>query len=903
MAAGRNELRMIWLISLLIVGISSWYLDYQIVTYLCGLGFILSVMQYVSAVEEPLQQLASQQISLQRNSKVPLYISSIVAIVGGLAGLDWLMGIGMTAWVFFLLRWLQRLEGRLIQLQSQSHLHSADPPPLLPPTWSDTASLTSQQALSSQSTPHLIDQVQRWIFQGNPVLKVAISILVIGIILLLRFATEHWQLSLAAKLGLVALASGCVTSLGYRLIPKNRSFALALEGLGLGSLFLTLFFAYYNLVIPTLPLATLLFLIILAITLYLSLKQESIELALMALLIAYLAPFTLPTRDASAVELISYYLLINIGVVVLSSFRPWKVLNQISFLVTAIVGGIYSLIHGYTYERYTMTALILAHSALFIWLGFRYSQLLARQDLSRFQLKPVLDLALIFAAPITAYIFLYLIHFNQPQQKLWQAGLSLLFALVFAACWTLLRRKQTIQLISQSYLSLMLIFLALIPPILLTEQWSVVGWAVEGVLIYLWALEKNIRVAHYLSMGLLLMAGFSSLYYLVEINPTPRMIFWILSFCYVAVVVISQLKEQYQQQLDSLGVSFLSSLIVAASLMLFALLEDEFPSQHAYVLSLFSITLGYVLLNEIILRKNQEWSWLLPKWSGISPLMVIAVILVLDHSQNAVIVWNSDLERWVFALAAILLAILWLRPLTGLQLFKEWMSLGVFSSLALASVCLIPSMPYLSVVIVPLIFCLWCFRQDSQSGWQQLWQSKSCLLLMATWLVCSQLFSQQAFQYYWLPILNPFDLISVAMLASFIWMLLQQIKVGRDKGMMAVLMVLSLLWLSSYIVLRALHVYLQTPFNELALWSNATVQLSLTILWVVLAWITMWTATLKNLKPMWILGGSILVIVTLKLVLFDLSHIGTLTRVISFLLAGGVMLLIAYIAPMPEKTD
>jgi uncharacterized membrane protein len=65
----------------------------------------------------------------------------------------------------------------------------------------------------------------------------------------------------------------------------------------------------------------------------------------------------------------------------------------------------------------------------------------------------------------------------------------------------------------------------------------------------------------------------------------------------------------------------------------------------------------------------------------------------------------------------------------------------------------------------------------------------------------------------------------------------------------------------------------------------------------------MWTATLKKLKPMWILGGSILVIVTLKLVLFDLSHIGTLTRVISFLLAGGVMLLIAYIAPMPEKTD
>ena len=86
------------------------------------------------------------------------------------------------------------------------------------------------------------------------------------------------------------------------------------------------------------------------------------------------------------------------------------------------------------------------------------------------------------------------------------------------------------------------------------------------------------------------------------------------------------------------------------------------------------------------------------------------------------------------------------------------------------------------------------------------------------------------------------------MLASFLWMLLQQIRAGHDRGMMSVLMVLSLLWLSSYIVLRALHIYLQIPFNSLELWSNATVQLSLTILWVLLAWATMWTATLKGLN-------------------------------------------------------
>jgi len=103
MTAGQNELRMIWLISLVIMGISAWYLELQIVTYLTGLGFLISVMQYISAIEAPVRDLAAPtQVIMPANSKIPLYISSIIAIVGGVTELNWLMGIGITAWIFFL---------------------------------------------------------------------------------------------------------------------------------------------------------------------------------------------------------------------------------------------------------------------------------------------------------------------------------------------------------------------------------------------------------------------------------------------------------------------------------------------------------------------------------------------------------------------------------------------------------------------------------------------------------------------------------------------------------------------------------------------------------------------------------------------------------------------------------
>ncbi len=72
---------------------------------------------------------------------------------------------------------------------------------------------------------------------------------------------------------------------------------MALEALGLSGLFLTLFFAYYNGVIASLAIVSLCFVVVMAVTLWLSLKQQSIELALMAMIIAYLAPFTLPVTE------------------------------------------------------------------------------------------------------------------------------------------------------------------------------------------------------------------------------------------------------------------------------------------------------------------------------------------------------------------------------------------------------------------------------------------------------------------------------------------------------------------------------------------------------------------------------------------------------------------------------
>lgn len=908
MLKGQSDIRMMWLMVLIIVAVGLWFADLKVVSALCILAFGVSVMHYVDDLQQPTDQLR-QQIGLARQStsKAPLYIASIVALVGGIAEFHILTGLGLSAWIFFFLRWLKRIERQLlqtqyqIQQQAQVLVRSTATAEFQPSsTLEHSTEPLAERAQSASTGNHLrlSDQLQQWLFKGNPVLKVAIAVLVVGIVLLLRFATEHWQLSLAVKLLLVAGVSIAVTALGYRLQRTNRSFTLALEGLGLASLSLTLSFAYYNQIIPTLALASCCFAGILMTTVWLSLKQQSIELALMAMVIAYIAPFTLPVRSASAVEFVSYYLVINIAVAVLSTLRPWKFLNQIAFLMTLVVGGAYAFYRGVDAERTSLSLLIFAHASIFIWLGFRYSQLLAKENLGQFQLKPILDLALIFGTPIASYGFLYLMYFDENG---WQATFSLVFAVIYALLYLLAKRYQVIEQITQSYFSLMLIFLAFVPPILLTEHWSVAGWAIEGALIFMYALYRQARISHYVGMGLLVMASCSGVYYFSVQNVFPSPVYWILALSYLTTVCIANAVPKFQQQLSSGTISFFCLQMLFATIALFVLLLDVIDSKNQVTWILLILSLGYVLVNELLLRRGATWSWLLPKWVGLIPLYVVAFYMVIDVSHQGALLWPSDSDRILVATTGLFLTLLWLRPLLGLKAEKEWVSLGVLLSLALSSLTLVPSMPFISVVILPLCFALWCAWR--QSDWPMFWQARSTLVLMLLWVILSQLFSQQAFQFYLLPILNPFDLVSIAMLAGFIWMLNQQMKAGLEKSLGAIVMVLGLLWLSSYVVLRALHHYLDTPYNQWQMWQDATIQLSFTLLWVSLAFICMLLASRRQLRSLWFFGGSILVLVTLKLVLFDLSHIGTLTRVISFLGAGFVMLIIAYIAPMPEISN
>jgi uncharacterized membrane protein len=156
-----------------------------------------------------------------------------------------------------------------------------------------------------------------------------------------------------------------------------------------------------------------------------------------------------------------------------------------------------------------------------------------------------------------------------------------------------------------------------------------------------------------------------------------------------------------------------------------------------------------------------------------------------------------------------------------------------------------------------------------------------------------------------MPILNYTDATSLFMLIAMSWTIYQQqmmIQAEFRTGLKIVAILTSLLVLSS-VVVRAMHHYMGTPLWSEAIWHNGEVQLSLTLLWVILAFILMTFSSRRHIRQIWFVGAALLAIVVAKLLLLDLSQSGTLTRVISFIGSGAIMLVIAYLAPLPPALE
>jgi uncharacterized membrane protein len=116
----------------------------------------------------------------------------------------------------------------------------------------------------------------------------------------------------------------------------------------------------------------------------------------------------------------------------------------------------------------------------------------------------------------------------------------------------------------------------------------------------------------------------------------------------------------------------------------------------------------------------------------------------------------------------------------------------------------------------------------------------------------------------------------------------------------ALFAVLVFVWING-LALRTIHFWFEVPFTFQGLWHSRLVQAVLALLWSLLALATMVLANRRHWRIAWIAGALLLALVVAKLFLVDLSQVGGVERIVSFIGVGLLLLLIGYLAPVPPR--
>ena len=176
-----------------------------------------------------------------------------------------------------------------------------------------------------------IAYAKNWLFGGNTLVRSGIVILFIGISFLIKYAAERTQVPIELRLMGIVLGGIALLVVGWRLRNKRPQYSWALQGGGIGVLYLTIFAALklYGL-IPAGP-AFALLAVVAFLSAFIAVKQSAMPLAILGFAGGFLAPVLTSTGHGSHVGLFSYYLVLNLAIAFVAFHKSWRPLNVLGW--------------------------------------------------------------------------------------------------------------------------------------------------------------------------------------------------------------------------------------------------------------------------------------------------------------------------------------------------------------------------------------------------------------------------------------------------------------------------------------------------------------------------------------------------------------------------------------------
>lgn len=787
------------------------------------------------------------------------------------------------------------------------------------------------QPHSDQASMRVMLDENAWLaklFKGNILAKIGVVILFFGIASGLKLAVDMGMFPISVRLMLGALAAIVMSVFGYHRAQRDthRMFGQALQGGGMGTLYLLVYFmlSRYQLIGETL--AFILFTLIGVVGVLLAARQDARSLAALGIAGAFLSPVLASSFGGSQITLFSYFMLLNLFIISVNWFKGWRELNITGFLFTLVIGM------GWAFRSYQPSDFPVSETFLILFF-LLYSATPVLFNL--FNAPGRLswgDGLLLYGTPLAAAALQNHLLRGQDMTLAWNACVAGAYYLML--WWRIYRRPndETIWL-EKSLLGIAIGFFTLAIPLAFNAQLTSAFWTLEGFGVLYLGVQQNRFLARLSGSALQLLAGG---YFLAHGHDLQRAfpVFndWYIG-CVIVVVAAFASALLLQRTADAPAssektVSFATRFNTAdwAAPFLywgvlwwfaagFAEIEHFAPRAYKVAEMLGLCLISFVFLEWLGTRRSwsamRQVSLLLPfailaaaaitheqhghALSGVMslllPLAVVAEYGLLHRHErdavNAALQLRHALGYWfLLLLAGSELAWVARQLVPGNSLWS-WLAWGMAGASGML------------ITMRGLKAEKWPFASQHALYIRTLQIPVAALL--ALWLVYGNLnMSGGGSGLPYLPLLNPFDLMQMAaMFALWRWLRIE------NDTLLPGLYGIAFLWISAEVA-RLVHHWGGVPFNAHTMLSSSMLQAGLSMLWTAIATSLMVYASRANLRRLWFGGFGLLVFVGLKLMAVDLSNKGTVLWTVS--LIGIALLIIAasYFSPVPpgdERTD
>jgi uncharacterized membrane protein len=308
--------------------------------------------------------------------------------------------------------------------------------------------------------------------------RIGIAAVLIGVSYFLKFAFDSNWIGPAGRIAIGLISGIAVVLWSERFRGRGyRVFSYSLKAVGIGVLYLSLWAAFhvYGLISPSVAFVSML--IVTAATCALAWSQDAEILAVFAITGGFSTPLLLSTGENREIALFSYVVLLDLGILALVAFKPWRRLLLLGFVGTLL------LYVGWDAEFYSRSQITptLFFATVFFLIFAIAPLLMLRQERG----VGIMPLILAFANAGTYFLQAYAMIMEISHTEM--AWFSLALAAVYLA---LNRLRPKADSVGESNVQLMHMALAVglvtvAIPIRLDGHWITIGWFVEAAAL-LW---------------------------------------------------------------------------------------------------------------------------------------------------------------------------------------------------------------------------------------------------------------------------------------------------------------------------------------------------------------------------------------------------------------------------------